>query len=81
LTNRTYVCERCGMVKDRDFNAAENLNRAGLARIQACGHDGSVSVTRVTEITSMSEAGSESVDTCLHVSMLCRAGRKHAQTD
>ena len=45
LTDRTYLCKRCGMVKDRDLNAAENLNRAGLARIHACGHDGSVSVT------------------------------------
>jgi putative transposase len=62
LTNRTYVCERCGMVNDRDLNAAENLNRAGLARIHACGHDGSVSVSHVTEATSMGETGSESVD-------------------
>ena len=29
LTNRTYVCKQCGMIKDRDLNAAENLNRAG----------------------------------------------------
>ena len=31
LTDRTYMCQKCGMVKDRDLNAAENLNRAGLA--------------------------------------------------
>ncbi len=44
LTDRTYVCQQCGMVEDRDRNAAENLNRAGLARIHTCGHDGSVYV-------------------------------------
>ncbi len=27
------------MMKRRDLNAAENFNRAGLARINACGHD------------------------------------------
>ena len=61
LTNRTYVFQQCGMMKDRDLNAAENLYRAGLARIHACGHDGSVSVPHVTEATSMGETGSESV--------------------
>lgn len=49
LTDRTYVCQHCGMKKDRDRNAAENLHRAGLARIYACGHDGSVLVSNVTE--------------------------------
>ncbi len=61
LTDRTYICTRCGMEKDRDLNAVENLNRAGLARIHACGHDGSVSGTHVTEATSMAEIGSEDV--------------------
>ena len=60
-------------MKDRDLNATENLHRAGLARIHACGHEGSVSVPRVTEATNMGEAGSENVDTCLHVSTFCRA--------
>ncbi len=54
LTDRTYMCTRCGMVKNRDLNAAENLNRAGLAQIHA-----SASVPHVTEATSMGEAGSE----------------------
>jgi transposase len=44
LTARTYVCKVCGMVKNRNLNATENLYRAGLARIYACGHDGSVAV-------------------------------------
>ena len=37
LTDRTYMCQKCEMVKDRDLNAAENLNRAGLAQIYALG--------------------------------------------
>ncbi len=41
------------------MHAAENLHRAGLARIYACGHDGVVSARRVHETTSMAEAGSQ----------------------
>ena len=66
LTDRTFVCKRCGMVNDRDLNAAINLNKVGRAHPEptdACGHDGSVSVIEVTEATSMGEAGSERVDT------------------
>ncbi len=38
LTDRTYHCERCGLVLDRDVNAARNLLAAGLAESQnACG--------------------------------------------
>jgi len=45
LNERTYICSNCGLVIDRDFNAALNikafgieiLNRAGIARINACG--------------------------------------------
>ena len=59
LTDRTSVCKVCGMVKNRDRNAAENLYRAGLARIYACGHDGSVSEPRVHGATRMDEAGSQ----------------------
>jgi hypothetical protein len=50
------------MMKDRDVNAAENLHRAGLARIYACGHDGSVSAWFGVEATSMEETGSASID-------------------
>ena len=53
------------MVKDRDVNAAENLNKVGRAYPEptdACGHDGSVSVPHMTEATSMDEAGSESIN-------------------
>jgi len=77
LTDRTYVCKRCRMVNDRDLNAAINLNKVGRAHPEpkdACGYDGSVSELLGTEATSMDEAGNERVDTCLHLSTLCRAG-------
>ncbi len=47
LTDRTYVWNVCGMVKDRDLNAALNLEKVGSAHPEptdACGHDSSVSV-------------------------------------
>ena len=39
LGDREYRCSCCGLVIDRDFNAALNIHRAGLARIHACGDD------------------------------------------
>lgn len=36
LAMRTYSCQRCGMVADRDWNAAKNVLAAGLAA-SACG--------------------------------------------
>lgn len=47
LTNRTYLCVRCGMSIDRDLNAAINLNKVGMAQPEptnACGLDGSASI-------------------------------------
>ena len=32
LTERTYKCERCGAVLDRDYNAALNLMKLGLVK-------------------------------------------------
>lgn len=46
LSERTYSCTHCGRVIDRDLNAALNIHRAGMARIQASG----VTVSPVTEI-------------------------------
>ena len=39
LSKRIFKCEKCGMVKDRDLNASENINRLGQSRINACGDD------------------------------------------
>lgn len=46
LSERTYHCERCNLVKDRDYNAAccleKLLSRISSIRIDACGQEGSV---------------------------------------
>ena len=47
LTQRTYKCPNCGYEEDRDIHAAKNMiligskmhNRAGTARIDACGDE------------------------------------------
>jgi len=41
LSERWYACSVCGFSADRDHNAALNLHTAGLAGINACGHEGS----------------------------------------
>ena len=38
LSVRKILCPCCGTVYDRDLNAAMNIDRAGTARIYACGH-------------------------------------------
>jgi putative transposase len=35
LSERKYVCEKCGMVIDRDLNAAINLRNYGLKQLRA----------------------------------------------
>lgn len=37
LRERTYVCESCGLVMDRDANASLNIRAAGHAVLSACG--------------------------------------------
>ena len=40
LSERTYVCEACGLVIDRDVNAARNLLNlavSGTESLNACG--------------------------------------------
>jgi putative transposase len=40
LSERTYVCTACGLMTDRDVNAARNLlalAASGAERINACG--------------------------------------------
>jgi putative transposase len=41
LSDRVYECDKCGLVVDRDHNAAINISTAGLAGIYAWGHEGS----------------------------------------
>ena len=38
LSDRTYECKNCGLIIDRDINAAINLHTLGLREIYACGH-------------------------------------------
>ncbi|MBO1347365.1 MAG: transposase [Hormoscilla sp. GUM202] len=37
LSDRTFVCPRCGFFLDRDWNAAINLALAGSSPVSACG--------------------------------------------
>lgn len=37
--NRLYECPDCGLIMDRDLNAAINIERAGTAPDNACGDD------------------------------------------
>jgi len=57
LSERTFVCEKCGVVIDRDFNASVNLaNLAVKPTVTACG-EGKVAAKRLA--VALSEAGSE----------------------
>ena len=47
LSDRTFVCPSCGVVRDRDLNAALNIRTAGLAGI-ACGLESSDGASRET---------------------------------
>ncbi len=59
LSDRTYVCEKCGLVIDRDLNAANNLVAASWTETQnACGEDTRLLVDPsglTTEQTSMNQ--------------------------
>jgi len=53
LSERTYRCERCGLVADRDLNAACNLAKfirivvagSGPETVNACVRDGKTTTT------------------------------------
>jgi transposase len=44
LSEREYVCDRCGFTLDRDWNAALNLKALGL-RVLACGQPGAGAIS------------------------------------
>lgn len=56
LSDRTYECPNCGLVIDRDINAALNLYTLGLRGIEACGSESSGTSAGKCE-TGRDEAG------------------------
>jgi len=58
LHKRTFRCDVCGNIEDRDTNAAKNLennaiiNTAGMAGINACGD---VGINTIPELTSLNQ--------------------------
>ncbi len=62
LSVRTYVCEHCGLVLDRDRNAALNLRwlyTASTAEIDACGEFVSPRVLALVAVSKKQEMDSE----------------------
>lgn len=62
LSDREYVCDACGVVEDRDLNAASNLaNLAVSSTVTACGEAsaGSVSNDRAKLASVKQELNSE----------------------
>jgi putative transposase len=54
-----YNCHTCGLVMDRDLNAAININRAGTAQINACGNSQSVAnLILVNQLIGVIDPGS-----------------------
>ncbi|MBT9173893.1 MAG: hypothetical protein DDT21_02299 [Syntrophomonadaceae bacterium] len=57
LSDRTFVCQGCGMVKDRDWNAAINLKNTGSSsEIHDCGdHVRPTSLAMIDEAVTLSQ--------------------------
>ncbi len=56
LSERVYVCPACGLILDRDENAARNiLSRAGGARIHACGEMTTTSLKKEMRVDSLNQ--------------------------
>lgn len=58
LSNRTYDCSCCGSKLDRDLNAAININRAGTARLNACGDPRYDQLVMIGQLLGIDESGS-----------------------
>jgi transposase, IS605 OrfB family, central region len=68
LADRIFICGECGLVIDRDLNAAKNIHTAGFAGIYARGHDGNAGLDcGDVPATSMVEAGIETMRIDAHV--------------
>ncbi|WP_404995826.1 RNA-guided endonuclease InsQ/TnpB family protein [Burkholderia cepacia] len=60
LSVRTWTCPQCGVIHDRDVNAAINLMKMAVSStVTACGEDGSGLGSMAPSETSLSEAGSQ----------------------
>ena len=59
LSERVYRCESCGLVMDRDLNAAINIRTVGLTGSYACGQEGSGSGRKTRTKPCLVEAGTE----------------------
>jgi putative transposase len=58
LSSRTYDCKSCGEVIDRDLNAAINIDRAGTARLNACGDPRYDQLVMIGQLLGINESGS-----------------------
>src|SRR5450755_809902 len=61
LADRVFICLDCGAVKDRDYNAAQNIKRVAVSSIDtqnACGQRSAGSYSGTGE-TALGEAGTE----------------------
>jgi putative transposase len=59
LSERVFICEECGMVMDRDLNAAINIKRVAMSSIDtqnACGQKSAGFLATGSE-TVLEEAG------------------------
>ncbi len=61
LSDRVFVCQDCGAVTDRDYNAAQNIVRVAVSSIDtqnACGQRSAGSYSGTGE-TALDEAGTK----------------------
>ena len=67
LSEREYICEACGVIEDRDLNAAKNLEAVGYTVFDACGQESSGLKTANSNETYLVEAGTTPLsETHLH---------------